>query len=206
MKLYTNKRTVIIIAVSILLGLLLCVYILNQQSGAPIINYLPYIFGSVFLLGGLYGFLFSFKIYKPQYKTDDQQIKVDDLLKKRGKSLKMGSIIMILYGAYSLIWHDPNMYRLNSSIENNEWTNKDKTALIEMCMRGLGATAKKYPQISLDYCTCSVDKIMKSFSREEYINDASKSPDEQYKIDSPFIQGCLIDFSRRIDSAKKQGK
>jgi hypothetical protein len=204
MELNKNKR-IIIVAIGILLGLLFAVYLL-QKPYSSIITYFPYINGSVFSIAGLYLFLLFFKIYNPKYKTEEQKLKVENLLKSWGNWGKFGAIFMILFGAYNLIWHDPNFYRLDSTIENNEWTAKDKTSMIDMCMKGSANGAKKYPQITLDYCTCSVDKIMKSIGRKEFIDNSSKSADEQYKIDSPFIQGCLIVFSRRVDSVKKQGK
>ena len=91
MELHKNKRIAIII-IAILLGLLFAVYIINQQSGASIYNYLPYIFGSGFFLGGVYTFLLAFRIYKPKFKTDEQQLKLDDALgriwKTNGRSVR----------------------------------------------------------------------------------------------------------------------
>ncbi len=53
------------------------------------------------ILGGLW-IPFSFKIYKPQYKTDEQINKELMIFIKKigGKSIKIGSIFMILYGVY----------------------------------------------------------------------------------------------------------
>jgi hypothetical protein len=125
------------------------------------------------------------------------------LLTAWGKRGKFGSIFLILFGAYNLIWHDPNIYRLNSAIEVNKWTEKDKAGMIKLCIRGAGASAKKYPQIVLEYCTCSTDKIIHSIGRREFIADSSKSANEQFKIDSPFTQGYIIIANQQIDSKKK---
>jgi hypothetical protein len=201
MELNKNKR-ITIVMIAILLGLLFAAYLLCEPYGS-ISNYFPYINGSIFFLGGLYLFLFSYGIYKPKYKTVEQALKVDNLLRTTGKRWKFSSIIMILFGLYNLIWHDPDFYRLNSTVENNKWTNKDKAVMIKNCMKGARVGAKKYPQITLDYCTCSIDKLIQSIGKKEYIE---KSADEEYKLDSPLIQGCLIIFSRRVDSAKKQEK
>jgi hypothetical protein len=197
-----NKKMTVIFAACVLLGLLFDEY-LPEQPHEPMVNYLPYINGSVFFLFGLCLFLFSFRIYRPKYKTVEQALKFDNVLRRWGNQWKFGSIIMILFGAYTLIKHDPNMYRLNSTIENKKWTDQDKAALIKNCMKGAVVASKKYPKITLDYCTCSIDKIIHIVGREEYIE---KPSDEEYKIDSPLIQGCVITFSRQIDSAKKQGK
>jgi len=101
-----NKK-IIIVVVSIVLGLLYAGYLLYKPQ-ASVINYLPYITGVIFLFGGGYFFLLSFGIYKPKYKTDEQQLKVADLLERQGKLLKFSAIVMILYGAYALIRHDKN--------------------------------------------------------------------------------------------------
>lgn len=191
--------------IAILLGLISATYLLYTPE-ASIINYFPYINGSIFFLGGLYLFNFSFRVYTPKYKTIEQALKVDNLLRVNGKHWKFSSIFMILFGAYNLIWHDPNMYRLYSEIEKNTWTSQDKAEFMKSCSRYAGATAKKYPQIVEDYCTCSMAKIVKGMGKEEYTEDLSKSTQEQFKIDSPFIEGCLIDAKRRVDSVKQQRK
>jgi len=204
MELNKNKKTVIVFT-AIFLGSVFASYLLYQPYGS-IINYFPYINGAIFFIAGLYAFLLIFKIYRPKYKTIEQALKIDNLLRSWGKWGKFGSIFMMLFGAYNLIWHDPNMYRLNSTIENNQWTEKDRAAMIKSCMNGAVVASKKYPQITLDYCTCSIDRIMHSIGRKEYIENLSKSADEQYKIDSPHIQGCVIIFSHRVDSAKTMMK
>lgn len=196
-----NKKIAIVFT-AIFLGLVFASYLLYKPYGS-IINYSPYINGAIFFIVGLYAFLLTFKIYIPKYKTVEQALRIDNLLGSWGKWGKFGSIFMMLFGAYNLIRHDPNMYRLNSTIENNQWTEKDRGEMIKSCMKSAVVASKKYPQITLDYCTCSIDKIMHSFGRREYIENLSKSANEQYKIDSPHIQGCLINFSHRVDSAKK---
>jgi hypothetical protein len=124
-----NKKMIVIFATCVLLGLLFDEY-MHRQPHDPLVNYMPYINGAVFFLGGLYLFLFSFRIYQPKHKTVEQALKVDNLLRTRGNQMKFGSIFMILFGAYNLIWHNPDLYRLNSDIENNKWTDKDKAVLI----------------------------------------------------------------------------
>ncbi|HAL82242.1 MAG TPA: hypothetical protein DCO83_08400 [Mucilaginibacter sp.] len=205
MKLDYNKRVGIII-IAILLGLLFAVYILYQPIEASIYNYLPFIFGSGFFLGGLYSFLLSFKIYKPKYKTEEQQVTVDELLKKRGKLWKVGSIFMILYGLYNLIWHDPNMYRLNSRVENSRWTDKDKAKLLKIYITGLSSKDKKHPQLIVDYCTCSVDMIMKKMTRQQYIDDFALPKDEQNNIFVHIVKDCATIYQRRVDSVDKKGE
>ncbi|HZY40000.1 MAG TPA: hypothetical protein VFE53_25275 [Mucilaginibacter sp.] len=199
-----NKKITIIFVACVLFGALFDLYILKRPQ-SPTIDYLPYIFGSISFLMGVYSSLLCFKIYTPKYKTVEQALRVDNLLRAWGNWGKFGAIFMILFGAYTLIRHDPNMYRLNSTIENNKWTDKDKAVLIKNCIKGAVVASKKYPKITLDYCTCAIDKVMASVGRKEYIENSSKSANEQYKIDLPLIQGCEIIFNRQVDSAKKHG-
>ncbi len=55
-------------------------------------NYLPYIFGLTSLLGGLYLFLLSFRLYRPKHKTNEQIQRYDKWLKKFGTLTKICSI------------------------------------------------------------------------------------------------------------------
>jgi hypothetical protein len=203
MELNKNKRIAIMVT-SILLGLLFAAYLLNKPNTSTT-NYFPYINGSVFFLGGLYLFLLSFRIHKPKYKTVEQALKVDDLLKTWGKLWKVGSIVMILFGAYNLIWHDPDFYRLNSSIEKSRWINKDKEELLKICINKVGKIDKEHPQAVTSYCSCITDKFMK-MNKQEYLDDLSMPKKEQDNKFNPMIQGCAIDYHHRVDSAEKEGK
>jgi len=198
-----KKKFAIIFIIFILVGVLVDEYLLRDSNDSTV-NYFPYINGSIFLVAGIYAALLTFRIYQPKYKNVEQALKVDNLLRTWGNTGKFSSIFMIFFGAYNLIWHDPNMYRLNSTIENNKWTKEDRAAMIKNCMNGAVVASKKYPQITLDYCTCSIDKIIEHVSRKDYIKNSSNSVEGEYKIDSPFIQGCVITFTRKVDSIKKQ--
>ncbi len=189
-------------AIAILLGVLIAAYLLYKPY-TPFINYYPYINGSVSLFAGLYFFLLSFGIYKPKYKTAEQAVKVDDLLKKWGGLWKLCSIVMILFGAYNLIWHDPDMYRISSTVENNKWTGKDRTKLLKIYITSLGSKDKKHPQLTVDYCTCSVDMIMKRLTRQQYIDDLALPKDEQNNIFGPIVKDCAAVYRRRVDSVEK---
>jgi hypothetical protein len=204
MELNKNKRIVIIFT-AIFLGSVLAIYLLDKPNGS-IINYLPYINGAVFLMVGIFAFLLTFKFYKPKYKTAEQALRIDNLLKSWGKLGKFGSIFMILFGAYNLIWHDPNIYRLSSRVENNKWTEKDREKLLKIYINGLSSKDKKHPQLIVDYCTCSVDMIMKRLTRQQYIDDFALPKDEQNNIFEPIVKDCSDTYHRRVDSADNKQK
>ena len=166
-------------------------------------NYLPYIFGLTSLLGGLYLFLLSFRIYKPKHKTENQNERYD-WLEKFGTLTKICSVILILNGSYDLIKRDPDRYRIGSSNNKRQWTAEDKRILIQNCMRDARTTATNYPQITLDYCECSMTKIMDSMSYDEYVKSLGKSQEEQMKIIVPIIKDCINELRQEIDSADKK--
>lgn len=198
-----NTRTIIIITVPIIMGMGLTIYILNQPVEASIYDYLPYITGVVSIAVGLYFALLSFGIYKPKYKSEAQQVRVDDLVKKHGKSMKFGSIFLILYGLYNLILHDPDMYRLNSRVEAARWTNRDKAKFITDCLKIAGPKLKNHDHIALEYCTCAIDKIMKEMNKNQYIDDLSMPKRAQDDKFDPVFDGCAINLKQRVDSAEK---
>lgn len=170
------------------------------------INYLPYIFGSTSFLIGLYLFLFSFKLYKPKHKTDEQKERYQKWIEKYGTIMKICSVILILKGSYDLIRHDPERYRIGNTNSNSEWTSEHRKILIKNCIRDAGPTAINYPQITKDYCNCSMDKIMKAMTLGQYEKNLSKPQAEQMKEILPIIQDCVDELRQLIDSTDGKPK
>ena len=168
------------------------------------INYLPYIFGLTSFLIGLYLFLFSFRLYKPKHKTDEQKERYGKSLEKFGTLMKVCSVILILKGSYDLINPDPDRYRVGN--RNSEWTAEDRAILIKNCMREAGPTAANYPQITKEYCDCSMDKIMKAMTKDQYEKNLTKPQEEQIKEVLPLFQDCVDELKQRIDSVDRQTK
>ena len=166
------------------------------------INYLPYIFGLTSFLIGLYLFLFSFRLYKPKHKTDEQKERYEKSLEKFGTLMKVCSVILILKGSYDLINPDPDRYRVGN--RNSEWTAEDRAILIKNCMRDAGPTAANYPQITKQYCDCSMDKIMKAMTKDQYEKSLLKPQEEQIKEVLPLFQDCVDELKQRIDSVDRQ--
>ncbi len=166
------------------------------------INYLPYIFGLTSFLGGLYLFLLSFRFYKPKHKTEEQKERYEKSLEKFGILMKICSVILILNGSYDLIKRDPERYSVGN--KNSEWTSEDRAILIKNCMRDAGPTATNYPQITKEYCDCSMDKIMKAMTKEQYEQSLSKPQEEQIKEVLPLFQDCVDKLKQHIDSVDRQ--
>jgi hypothetical protein len=167
-----------------------------------ITNFLPYIFGIPSFLGGLYLFLISFKIYRPKQATEEQKMKFDNWAKKYGTITKIGSIIMILSGGYDLIVRDTNRYKVDSI--TRQWTSQDREVLVNNCMRDSKETGSNYPEITREYCECSMDKIIGAITIEEYEASLEKSIEEQKKEIMPLFKDCLTRLWQRIDSVKEQ--
>jgi hypothetical protein len=166
------------------------------------INYLPYIFGLTSLILGLYTFFLSFRIYNPRHKTEGQRERHEKLLEKYGTLMKACSIALILSGSYDLITRSPDRYSIGN--RNSEWTSEDRAILVKNCIRDSGPTAINYPQITNEYCECSMDKIINRMTKEQYERTLSKPQEEQIKEVLPIFQDCVDELKLRIDSTDRR--
>ena len=103
-----------------------------------------------------------------------------------------------------MIKRDPNRYNFNFGNTNIEWTKKDWKELTQGCLKGSGKKADDYPQLILDYCKCTSDKIMKAMTKEHYNMISEKLKVEQLKELMPIIQDEVNKLNQRIDSTDKQ--
>jgi len=167
-------------------------------------TYLPYIFGTTSLLGGVYLFLYSFKIYKPKLRTDEAKFRYRKSLERFGTIAKVASIILIISGGYDLITRDSERYSINSTQRKSEWTNDDRNQLINECIQGAGETGEQYPILIMQYCECSAERIMTAFSKDQYIRDSKLAQDERLDLLLPAIQDCIDILKVKIDSASNR--
>ena len=70
-------------------------------------------------------------------------------------------------------------------------------------MNDAGPTAINYPRVTREYCECSTDKIMLSFTEDEYVEISQKSQEIQMKELLPKFQICADELKRRIDSTDR---
>jgi hypothetical protein len=166
-------------------------------------QYLPYIFGTISLLFGVFVFLFAFKIYKPKQTTEKEKERMERWHEKFGTFLKIASFLLIINGAYDLIANNQDRYRIGNT-EKTEWAEWDRQELIERCVREAGTTANIYPAITREYCECSIDKIMTTMSYMEYVENSEKPTDEQLSEIMPLIQSCTDELNRRIEEEETQ--
>ena len=156
-------------------------------------QYSPYIFGIISLLIGLIIFLFSFKILIPKKRREESKSKVVNFREKFETLMKVCSIILILNGAYDLIIRDSEKYQLGFS-ERTVWNDSDREHLINCCLQEVLKTKSNYPELSKQFCACSVDNIMSKISYTEHLRRLEKTPEEQDRLVAPLLQECLNEF------------
>ena len=112
----------------------------------------------------------------------------------RGKHGFIVAIILIssygLYTGFSDI--------IDSRKEAEKWKAGDFEALVEKCLGDSKKMAVKYPDLSREYCECSMEKIQNKFNREDYIKISKKSIEEQSQYLMPVFQECLDNYKRLI--------
>lgn len=170
------------------------------------LHFLPYFFGIPFFLGGLYLFLLSFRLYTPKHKNEEQEAQHRKWLEKYGTLMKICSIALLLNGSYDLIMRDPERYSIGNGSSNTEWTPQYRATFIKNCIKDAGQTAATHPQITKEYCICSLNSITTAMTKDQYVKSLAKTQEEQLKEILPIIQGCLNELKQRIDSVNKQTK
>lgn len=160
---------------------------------------LPYLFGTIAFLGGLYGFLYSFEIYTPKLSTELQKEKHELWIKKFGKMMKILSIVIMFYGLYLLIFGDSKTFLINGQdVSHNEWKKADSIGYVEGCLRSAQSMSLQYPEITKNYCNCTFEKVKENFSYLEYIELSKLSSVEQTNILNPIIESCSKDAQEEI--------
>ena len=107
--------------------------------------------------------------------------------------MKICSIGLIINGIY-------NFSNINSNT-NNTWSIEDKQVLVKKCLTDAGETTQNYPEYTQEYCDCSIDQIMNSMTKDEYLNISNKSIEEQGNKLMPLIQNCLDKLTKAIENS-----
>ncbi|WP_258104495.1 hypothetical protein [Marinoscillum sp. MHG1-6] len=139
-----------------------------------ILQYWDYMFGTVAFLGGLYGFLLAFKIYKPKHKKESDQERMVNWHLKFGKMMKILSPILMLIGIYYLTVGNTFPEEQTSQA----WTDADKQQLVNECLNG---TSNPSDARTINYCECAISDIMETTTKQEYI-DMTKLPVKELKL------------------------
>jgi hypothetical protein len=117
------------------------------------------------------------------------------IIKKNWFSNKHWVIIVIItISSYSLYTGYKN-HKLNS-----KWETGDFDALVEKCMKDSGNKATLYPELTREYCECSINKIQSSIKRGEYAKTIKQSIEKQNDILGPIIKDCLTVYKTKINN------
>jgi hypothetical protein len=73
-----------------------------------------------------------------------------------------------------------------------------KREFLSGCMRDSKDMAVKYPELTLHYCECSIERIQSRFTKGEYTDIIRQTMDEQAKVLMPVFQDCLTDYQNKI--------
>ncbi len=84
--------------------------------------------------------------------------------------------------------------------ESKDWTEEDRTMLIEKCIKETGNNGILYPEIAREYCECSHQLLLTKFTKPEYVELIKKPIDEQVEISKPIVQNCLTTYENKLKS------
>jgi hypothetical protein len=159
-----------------------------------------YIFGFLTLISGLFLFLLSFNFYTPKFRSEESRDRFNIKFLKYRTIIKIFSIAWILYGGYSLLIKDSSSMYIGNQKSFRKWTLEDKQNLINRCMIDAQISAVNYPEITKEYCECSMSRIIDSLSYDEYQESLKKSQKDQMDLIMPIIKDCLNEYKFRLDS------
>ncbi len=85
-----------------------------------------------------------------------------------------------------------------------EWQKKDFDEMVDQCILDSKDMATKYPELTKEYCKCSIKQIQEKFSKEEYNKTLDKSIEEQKQIVLPAFETCLTDYQNKIKAQENK--
>jgi hypothetical protein len=87
--------------------------------------------------------------------------------------------------------------------EKAEWQEKDFKEMVHQCILETKEMGTKYPELTKEYCSCSIKQIQDNFKKDEYESTLSKPLDEQRKLILPIIQSCLTEYRNKMSQENK---
>ena len=86
----------------------------------------------------------------------------------------------------------------NRNVNSYEWDEDDRQKLINNCIDGTAHYGIRFPKLTVEYCTCSTDSIMKNVKKAEYLQISTKSMMEQERVLMPVIKDCYNWYQTEI--------
>lgn len=103
-------------------------------------------------------------------------------------------VIIILVAGYQLFTGLSDL----TSKESIDWTEEDRTMLIEKCIDETGNDGILYPKIAREYCECGHDLLLSEMTKSEYLKLIKRPTEEQIKIGKPIFQDCLTTYEDKL--------
>jgi hypothetical protein len=95
-----------------------------------------------------------------------------------------------------------NIIDLNDKKTSNQWTTKDHREMVNQCILDTKEMGTKYPDLTKEYCECSMTQIQAKLSKDQYVETIDKPVAEQTKILLPIFQGCLTEYQSKMKTAQ----
>jgi hypothetical protein len=105
-------------------------------------------------------------------------------------------IIFILISASFGIYN--GLSSLAKDSINDNWQTKDRHLLVEKCIKDAGETSLKHPNLTKEYCGCSILQIQERFSKSEYLAISKYPIDAQMKKLFLVIENCQTQLLEKI--------
>jgi stage IV sporulation protein FB len=117
-------------------------------------------------------------------------------LSGKSKLLFVSSWLLFCIAPLFAIQH---ITKSNASTHLQITTQEFRKKMIEEFLAGTSARAKKlYPVETRQCAECIVDSLLKHFSLEELKKNDNLPKEEMEKLLSPYIQGCTMEFQKKI--------
>ncbi|MES2411223.1 MAG: hypothetical protein V4535_07230 [Bacteroidota bacterium] len=84
------------------------------------------------------------------------------------------------------------------------WQENDTTEMVKNCILETKELGKKYPEMTKEYCDCSVTQFQAKFSKQEYNKMIKLSIEKQLEIAMPVIESCLKEYQNQIKSQESK--
>lgn len=84
------------------------------------------------------------------------------------------------------------------AVISKDWLKGDDQILIKKCLSDAKEMVEKYPDLTKEYCLCSVQKLFDTMTKEEYLENTKKTQSEQLELFEPVIGKCLSQYQKKI--------
>tara|TARA_R110000868_G_scaffold397371_1_gene670035 strand:+ start:173 stop:808 length:636 start_codon:yes stop_codon:yes gene_type:complete len=107
-------------------------------------------------------------------------------------------VIIIIVAGYQIYNGLKDIAQSNNG--SKEWTEEDRTSLIDKCIKETGNNGILFPDIARKFCECSHELLLAKFSKSEYLEVFKKPKEEQIEISTSVFKDCLTTYQNELKS------